>query len=219
MFQVHKVQDEESWSVMLGAHKQSKWQTEFMWSQILIWRCRTYYYHQLVSAVYKDSDASPKNHTCSCIQWMYMNNCICSMFKWHEGGHTCILLCNCGLYSHKKVTLNLEEIMECEKLDWLVKTGVTAITQEGLSQFPKLTHHHPGYSCGSHPPALLSLYVDQNAITSISMEGLARLPSCLFLWFLWVHHWSQQGFCPRPALRFYMQNAVQNQWTFMWDMA
>lgn len=124
-----------------------------MWSQILIWRCRTYYYHQLVSAVYKDSDASPKNHTCSCIQWMYMNNCICSMFKWHEGGHTCILLCNCGLYSHKKVTLNLEEIMECEKLDWLVKTGVTAITQEGLSQFPKLTHHHPGYSCGSHPPS------------------------------------------------------------------
>ncbi|XP_051247976.1 toll-like receptor 1 isoform X1 [Dicentrarchus labrax] len=68
-----------------------------------------------------------------------------------------------------------------ERID-LSKTGITAITQEDLSQFPKLTHLKlSSNSIQVIPtdlmaPALLSLHVDQNAITSISKEVLAGLP-------------------------------------------
>lgn len=68
-----------------------------------------------------------------------------------------------------------------ERID-LSKTGITAITQADLSQFPKLTHLQlssnsiqviPGDITA---PALISLYIDQNAITSVSRDVLAGLP-------------------------------------------
>lgn len=68
-----------------------------------------------------------------------------------------------------------------ERID-LSKTGITAITQEDLSQFPKLTHLKLSSNsiqvipADLTAPALLSLYIDQNAITSISREVLAGLP-------------------------------------------
>ncbi|KAG8005843.1 Toll-like receptor 1 [Nibea albiflora] len=68
-----------------------------------------------------------------------------------------------------------------ERID-LTKTGITAITQENLSQFPKLTHLKLSSNsiqvipADLMAPALLSLYVDQNAITSISRKALSGLP-------------------------------------------
>ncbi|KAM9334588.1 toll-like receptor 1 [Symphorus nematophorus] len=68
-----------------------------------------------------------------------------------------------------------------ERID-LSKTAITAVTQEDLSRFHKLTHLRlTSNSIQVIPadltaPALLSLYVDQNAITSISREALAGLP-------------------------------------------
>ncbi|KAE8281676.1 Toll-like receptor 1 Toll/interleukin-1 receptor-like protein [Larimichthys crocea] len=68
-----------------------------------------------------------------------------------------------------------------ERID-LSKTGITAITQENLSQFPKLTHLKLSSNsiqvipADLMAPALLSLYVDQNAITSISREVFPGLP-------------------------------------------
>lgn len=68
-----------------------------------------------------------------------------------------------------------------ERID-LSKTGITAITQEDLSHFHKLTHLQlSSNSIQVIPvlpnlPSLLSLSVDQNAITSISREMLAGLP-------------------------------------------
>lgn len=68
-----------------------------------------------------------------------------------------------------------------ERID-LSKTGITAITQEDLSRFPKLTHLQLSSNsiqvipADLSAPALLSLYVDQNAITTISKEVLAGLP-------------------------------------------
>ncbi|XP_029318346.1 toll-like receptor 1 [Cottoperca gobio] len=68
-----------------------------------------------------------------------------------------------------------------ERID-LSKTGITAITQEDLSRFLKLTHLKLSSNsiqvipADLSAPALLSLYVDQNAITSISMEVLVGLP-------------------------------------------
>ncbi|XP_059181740.1 toll-like receptor 1 [Centropristis striata] len=65
---------------------------------------------------------------------------------------------------------------------YLSKTGITAITQEDLSRFPKLTHLQLSSNsiqvipADLSAPALLSLYVDQNAITSISKEALAGFP-------------------------------------------
>ncbi|XP_046729526.1 toll-like receptor 2 [Silurus meridionalis] len=66
----------------------------------------------------------------------------------------------------------------------LSKTGISVISQYVLSQFPKLTHLF--LSCNSiqfipsdlHAPALQTLYIDQNAITSIdqaALEGLSSL--------------------------------------------
>ncbi|XP_074481699.1 toll-like receptor 1 [Sebastes fasciatus] len=71
--------------------------------------------------------------------------------------------------------------MNFERID-LSKTGITAITQEDMSRFPKLTHLQLSSNSIQVIPAdlsslvLLSLYVDQNAITSISGDVLAGLP-------------------------------------------
>ncbi|XP_034719069.1 toll-like receptor 1 [Etheostoma cragini] len=68
-----------------------------------------------------------------------------------------------------------------EKID-LSKTGITAITQEDLSRFPKLTHLQLSFNsiqvlpADLSAPALLSLYIDRNSITSVSREVLAGLP-------------------------------------------
>ncbi|XP_008288594.1 toll-like receptor 1 [Stegastes partitus] len=65
-----------------------------------------------------------------------------------------------------------------EKLD-LSKTGITAITQEYLSHLPKLTYLKLSSNSIQVIPAdlslptLLSLHIDQNALTSISREALA----------------------------------------------
>ncbi|XP_076577872.1 toll-like receptor 1 [Chaetodon auriga] len=112
-----------------------------------------------------------------------------------------------------------------ERID-LSKTGITAIKQEDLSQFPKLTHLK--LSCNSIQvipadliaPALLSLYVDQNAITSITREALEGLPrlqtlkagsnpfacSCDSHWFITVlnksllQDWPLDYTCSSPPL-------------------
>ncbi|XP_062300171.1 toll-like receptor 1 [Scomber scombrus] len=67
-----------------------------------------------------------------------------------------------------------------ERID-LSKTGITAITQEDLSRFPRLTHLQLSSNSIKVIPeflnlALNSLYVDQNAITSLSREVLKGLP-------------------------------------------
>uniref|UniRef100_A0A3P8RP54 Toll-like receptor n=1 Tax=Amphiprion percula TaxID=161767 RepID=A0A3P8RP54_AMPPE len=68
-----------------------------------------------------------------------------------------------------------------ERID-LSKTGITAITQEALSCFPKLTYLKlSSNSIRVIPadlslPTLLSLYIDQNAITSIPREALGGVP-------------------------------------------
>ncbi|CAL8386138.1 unnamed protein product [Boreogadus saida] len=64
----------------------------------------------------------------------------------------------------------------------LSKTGITGLTQEDLSQFPMLTHLFlSSNSIKVIPtdlsPTLVSLYIDQNSITSVSRESLAGLPS------------------------------------------
>ncbi|KAK1906099.1 Toll-like receptor 1 [Dissostichus eleginoides] len=68
-----------------------------------------------------------------------------------------------------------------EKID-LSKTGITAITQKDLSRFHKLTHLQLSSNsiqvipADLSAPSLLNLYVDQNAITSISkLAGLSKL--------------------------------------------
>ncbi|XP_042259707.1 toll-like receptor 1 [Thunnus maccoyii] len=68
-----------------------------------------------------------------------------------------------------------------ERID-LSKTGITAIMTEDLSHFPRLTHLQLSSNsiqvipAHLNAPALLSLYVDQNAITSLSREVLEGLP-------------------------------------------
>uniref|UniRef100_A0A1A8NZC0 Toll-like receptor n=1 Tax=Nothobranchius rachovii TaxID=451742 RepID=A0A1A8NZC0_9TELE len=68
-----------------------------------------------------------------------------------------------------------------ERLD-LSKTGITVITQEDLSHFPKLTYLRLSSNsiqvipADLNIPALTSLHVDQNAITSLSKEVFAGLP-------------------------------------------
>ncbi|CAL8405231.1 unnamed protein product [Arctogadus glacialis] len=64
----------------------------------------------------------------------------------------------------------------------LSKTGITALTQEDLSNFPMLTHLFlSSNSIKVIPtdlsPTLVSLYIHQNSITSISRQTLAGLPS------------------------------------------
>ncbi|XP_017551330.1 toll-like receptor 2 [Pygocentrus nattereri] len=69
-----------------------------------------------------------------------------------------------------------------QKID-LSKTGISVISHNVISEFPRLTHLFlsfnsirsiPSYL---HAPALLTLYVDQNAITSIGHNVLEGLPS------------------------------------------
>ncbi|XP_033987101.1 toll-like receptor 1 [Trematomus bernacchii] len=71
--------------------------------------------------------------------------------------------------------------VDFEKID-LSKTGITAITQKDLSRFHKLTHLQLSSNsiqvipADLSAPSLLNLYVDQNAITSISkLAGLSKL--------------------------------------------
>lgn len=70
-----------------------------------------------------------------------------------------------------------------QKID-LSKTGISVISQNVLSQFPRLTHLILSFNSiqfipsDLHAPALQTLYVDQNAITSIdqaALEGLSSL--------------------------------------------
>uniref|UniRef100_A0A3Q3ASY8 TIR domain-containing protein n=1 Tax=Kryptolebias marmoratus TaxID=37003 RepID=A0A3Q3ASY8_KRYMA len=64
----------------------------------------------------------------------------------------------------------------------LSKTGITAVTQEDLSRFPRLTYLKLSSNSiqvlpeDLNMPSLINLFVDQNAITSISREALAGLP-------------------------------------------
>ncbi|XP_057710049.1 toll-like receptor 1 [Corythoichthys intestinalis] len=64
----------------------------------------------------------------------------------------------------------------------LEKTGITALTQKDLSQFPKLKYLYlSSNSIQALPehlnaPNLISLYVDQNAITTLSQQVLQGLP-------------------------------------------
>ncbi|CAL8323229.1 unnamed protein product [Lota lota] len=64
----------------------------------------------------------------------------------------------------------------------LSKTGITALTREDLLQVPTLTHLFLSFNRikvipTDLSPTLVSLYIDQNAITSISQESLVGLPS------------------------------------------
>ncbi|XP_034019588.1 toll-like receptor 2 [Thalassophryne amazonica] len=90
-----------------------------------------------------------------------------------------------------------------ERID-LSKTGITVVTQEDMKQFPRLTHLDLSSNSiqvlpvDLSAPTLLSLSVDQNAITSIPQEVLAGLPrlqtlragnnpyvcSCASYWFI-----------------------------------
>ncbi|XP_067111108.1 toll-like receptor 2 [Osmerus mordax] len=64
----------------------------------------------------------------------------------------------------------------------LSKTGITVITREALLPFPRLTHLLLSYNSikvlpvNIHAPTLLTLHVDENAITSISKENFGALP-------------------------------------------
>lgn len=65
----------------------------------------------------------------------------------------------------------------------LSKTGITAINQDVLQKFPKLTHlllSSNGIQFiaeNLHAPTLITLYVDKNAITAITMNSLKGLPN------------------------------------------
>lgn len=67
-----------------------------------------------------------------------------------------------------------------QKID-LSKTDITVIKQDVLLQFPKLTHLYLSFNSiqtipyDLHLPALQTLYIDQNAITSISQDELDGL--------------------------------------------
>ncbi|XP_026858041.2 toll-like receptor 1 [Electrophorus electricus] len=69
-----------------------------------------------------------------------------------------------------------------KKID-LSKTGISAISQDVLSQFPRLTHLFLSFnsiqciSFNLHAHALQTLYVDQNAMTSIGQDELKGLTS------------------------------------------
>ncbi|XP_020783191.1 toll-like receptor 2 [Boleophthalmus pectinirostris] len=68
-----------------------------------------------------------------------------------------------------------------ERID-LSKTGLTVLTQKDVSKFPNMTHlilssnSIQSIPANLRAPSLLSLYVDQNAITSVFEEDLAGLP-------------------------------------------
>ncbi|XP_019721729.1 toll-like receptor 6 [Hippocampus comes] len=87
---------------------------------------------------------------------------------------------NLGNDVFKHLSPNFERI-------YLSKTGITAITQEDLSGFPKLTHLQLSFnSIKTLPeqlsaPNLIRLFVDQNAITTLSQEVLVGLPQLQIL--------------------------------------
>lgn len=69
-----------------------------------------------------------------------------------------------------------------QKID-LSKTGISVISQDVLSQFPRLTHLFLSFNSihlipsDLHAPVLQTFYVDQNSITSIDQAALEGLPS------------------------------------------
>ncbi|XP_030004454.1 toll-like receptor 1 [Sphaeramia orbicularis] len=73
-----------------------------------------------------------------------------------------------------------------ERID-LSNTGITTITQDDLSPFTRLTDLHLSFNriqaipASLKAPALVSLYIDQNAITSISKEALSGFTSLQIL--------------------------------------
>ncbi|XP_077399477.1 toll-like receptor 1 isoform X2 [Vanacampus margaritifer] len=87
---------------------------------------------------------------------------------------------NLGNSVFEYLSPNLERI-------YLSKTGITAITQENLSRFPKLTHLRlSSNSIQALPeqlngPNLISLDMDQNAITTLSRHVLEGFPKLQFL--------------------------------------
>nr|XP_057923043.1 toll-like receptor 1 [Doryrhamphus excisus] len=111
-----------------------------------------------------------------------------------------------------------------ERID-LSKSGITVITQEDLSRFPKLTHLQLSFnSIQALPPlldapTLISLSVDQNAITCLSKNVFGGLPnlrtlkagnnpficSCDLHWFLTalnkslLSDWPLDYSCSTPA--------------------
>ncbi|XP_051912093.1 toll-like receptor 1 [Hippocampus zosterae] len=108
---------------------------------------------------------------------------------------------------------------------YLSKTGITAITQSDLSRFPKLTHLKLSFNSIKvlpeqlSAPNLILLFVDQNAITTLSREVLVGLPqlqilkvgnnpficSCDLHWFLvglntsLLSNWPLDYFCSAPV--------------------
>ncbi|XP_061769218.1 toll-like receptor 1 [Nerophis ophidion] len=111
-----------------------------------------------------------------------------------------------------------------ERID-LSKSGITALTQEDLCRFPKLTHLLLSSNIIQalpellHAPALISLHVDQNAITALSKNVLRGLPklrnlkagnnpficSCDLHWFLTALNksllldWPLDYYCSTPT--------------------
>ncbi|XP_061663949.1 toll-like receptor 1 [Syngnathoides biaculeatus] len=70
---------------------------------------------------------------------------------------------------------------------YLSKTGITAINQEDLSRFPKLTHLHLSANSVQvlpellDAPNLISFFVDRNAITGLSRYVFAGFPKLQLL--------------------------------------
>ncbi|XP_051543989.1 toll-like receptor 1 [Myxocyprinus asiaticus] len=69
-----------------------------------------------------------------------------------------------------------------QKID-LSKTGISVIPQDITSQFPRLTQLYLSFNsiqaipADLHAPTLVSLYIDQNAITFISQSAMEGLPN------------------------------------------
>lgn len=110
-----------------------------------------------------------------------------------------------------------------QKID-LSKTGISVIQQNIASQFPRLTHLILSFNSiqvippDLYAPALVSLYVDQNAITFISQNAMTGLPGlktlkaghnpfscdCVSFWFLkafnksLLRDWPQDYTCGTP---------------------
>nr|WHT06288.1 toll like receptor 25 [Syngnathoides biaculeatus] len=83
--------------------------------------------------------------------------------------------------------LNLGNNNLGNKRIYLSKTGITAINQEDLSRFPKLTHLHLSANSVQvlpellDAPNLISFFVDRNAITGLSRYVFAGFPKLQLL--------------------------------------
>lgn len=112
-----------------------------------------------------------------------------------------------------------------QKID-LSKTGISVIPQNIASQFPRLTHFILSFNsilvipADLYAPALVSLYINQNAITFISQNAMKGLPGlktlkaghnpfscdCDSFWFLkalnksLLPDWPQDYTCGAPPL-------------------